>query len=104
MGGNITMYEKSEMDRSIYRTQLWMEEGQYKLALSALQHIKTKNPEQEHKIAYLSAWCYTFLDRWAEARCLLLPLYLPSSIEENWNDTKHNERERRAFYLLCLGN
>ena len=35
---------------------------------------------------------------------MLLHLYPLSSIEENWNDAKHNERERRAFYLLCLGN
>jgi len=104
MGGNITMREKSDMERSIYRTQLWMEEGQYELALTALQHIQTNNPEQERQIAYLSAWCHTLLEQWTEARCLLLNLFPLSTIEENWNDAKHNERERRAFYLLCLGN
>ena len=98
------MHKKSDMERSIYRAQLWMEEGQYQLALTALQHLKTHNPEQERQIAYLSARCYTLLEQWPEARCLLLNLYPPSSIEENWNDAKHNERERRAFYLLCLGN
>ena len=98
------MHEKSDLERSIYRTQLWMEEGQYGLALTALQHIQTNNPEQECQIAYLSAWCHTLLEQWTEARCLLLHLYPQSSIEENWNDAKHNERERRAFYLLCLGN
>jgi tetratricopeptide (TPR) repeat protein len=104
MGGNITMREKSEIERSIYRAQLWMEEGQYQLALTALPHIQTNNPEQERHIVYLSAWCHTLLEQWTEARCLLLHLYPLSSIEENWNDAKHNERERRAFYLLCLGN
>ncbi len=98
------MPEKPDIERSIYRAQLWMEEGQYDLALTTLQHIQTNNPEQERQIAYLSAWCYTLLEQWPEARCLLLHLYPPSSIEENWNDAKHNERERRAFYLLCLGN
>ncbi len=98
------MREKSDMERSIYRTQLWMEEGQYELALTALQHIQTNNPEQERQIAYLSAWCHTLLEQWTEARCLLLNLFPLSTIEENWNDAKHNERERRAFYLLCLGN
>src|SRR5713101_7218414 len=104
MGGNITMHEKPDIERLTYRAQLWMEEGQYDLALTGLQHIQTNNPEQERQIAYLSAWCHTLLEQWTEARCLLLHLYPLSSIEENWNDAKHNERERRAFYLLCLGN
>ena len=98
------MHKKSDSEHSLYRAQLWMEEGQYQLALTALQHLKTHNPEQDRQIAYLSAWCYILLEQWSEARCLLLQLYPPSSIEENWNDAKHNERERRAFYLLCLGN
>jgi tetratricopeptide (TPR) repeat protein len=98
------MHKKSDSERSLYRAQLWMEEGQYQLALTALQHLKTHNPEQERQIAYLSAWCNILLEQWPEARCLLLHLNPPSSIEENWNDAKHNERERRAFYLLCLGN
>lgn len=98
------MHKKSYLEHSIYRAQLWMEEGQYDLALPALQDIQTHNQEQKRQIAYLSAWCYTHLEQWTEARCLLLQLYPPSSFEENWNDAKHNERERRAFYLLCLGN
>ena len=98
------MHKKSDSERSLYRAQLWMEEGQYQLALTALQHLKTHNPEQERQTAYLSAWCYILLEQWPEARCLLLHLNPTSSIEENWNDAKHNERERRAFYLLCLGN
>jgi len=98
------MHTKYDMERSIYHAQLWLEEGQYDLALAALQHIQSHNPEQKRQIAYLSAWCHTILEQWAEARCLLLHLYLPGSIEENWNHEKHNERERRAFYLFCLGN
>ena len=98
------MPKKYDMERSIYDAQIWLEEGQYDLALSALQHIQTRNPEQKRQIAYLSAWCHTALEQWAETRCLLLHLYQPGGIEENWNNEKHNERERRAFYHLCLGN
>src|SRR5438876_1000566 len=98
------MHEISDTERSIYRAHLWIEEGQYDLALTTLQHIQTDNPEQERQIAYLSAWCQTRLEHWAEAQCLLSNLYTPGSFEESWNDAKHNERERRAFYLLCLGN
>jgi tetratricopeptide (TPR) repeat protein len=98
------MHKKYDMERSIYHAQLWLEEGQYDLALSALQNIQTHNPEQKRQIAYLSAWCHTILEQWTEARCLLLLLYPPGGIEENWNNEKHNEGERRAFYLYCLGN
>jgi tetratricopeptide (TPR) repeat protein len=98
------MHKKYDKERSIYHAQLWLDEGRYDLALSALQHIQTHNSEQKRQIAYLSAWCHTILEQWTEARCILLHFYPPSSIEENWNNEKHNERERRAFYLLCLGN
>jgi tetratricopeptide (TPR) repeat protein len=98
------MHEKPDIERLTYGAQLWMEEGQYDLALTALQHSQTNSPEQECQIAYLSAWCHILLEQWAEARYLLPGIYPQSSIEENWNDAKHSERERRAFYLLCLGN
>jgi tetratricopeptide (TPR) repeat protein len=98
------MHEIPDTERSMYRAQLWIEEGQYDLALTTLQHIQTENPEQERQIAYLSAWCQTRLEHWTEAQELLSNLYTPRSIEESWNEAKHNERERRAFNLLCLGN
>jgi tetratricopeptide (TPR) repeat protein len=88
----------------ILRARLLMEEGQNDLALAALEAIQTSDQEQQHQIAYLSAWCHTQLEHWTEALRLLSPLYTPGSIEDNWNDANHNERERRAFYLLCLGN
>jgi len=97
------MHEIPDSERSIYRARLWIEEGQYDLALTTLQHIQTDDPEQERQMAYLSAWCHTRLEHWAEAQCLISQLYTPGNIEESWNDAKHNERERRAFYLLCLG-
>ncbi len=98
------MHEIPDSERSIYRARLWIEEGQYDLALTTLQHIQTDDPEQERQMAYLSAWCHTRLEHWAEAQRLISQLYTPGNIEESWNDAKHNERERRAFYLLCLGN
>ena len=88
----------------ILRARLLMEEGQNELALAGLEEIQTGDQEQQHQIAYLSAWCHTRLEHWTEALRLLSPLYAPGSIEDNWNDANHNERERRAFYLLCLGN
>jgi tetratricopeptide (TPR) repeat protein len=98
------MHEIPDSERSIYRARLWIEEGQYDLALTTLQHNQTDDPEQERQMAYLSAWCHIRLEHWAEAQHVISQLYTPGSIEESWNDAKHNERERRAFYLLCLGN
>ncbi len=103
-GGNTTMHGQSDTELLILRSRLLMEEGQHDLALATLEEIQTDDPEQQRQIAYLSAWCHTRLEHWAEALRLLSPLYTPGSIEENWNDANHNERERRAFYLLCLGN
>ncbi len=97
------MHKKSNVERSIYRIQLWMEEGQYDLALTALQHLKTHNIDQTRLIIYISAWCHMLLEQWAEAQCLLGRLCPPEIIEANWNSTKHNEREHRAFCLMCLG-
>jgi tetratricopeptide (TPR) repeat protein len=98
------MHEQSDTERLMYRARLLMEEGQNDLALATLGEIQTDDPEQERQIAYLSAWCHTRLEHWTEALRLLSPLYTPGNIEDNWNDVNHNERERRAFYLLCLGN
>jgi tetratricopeptide (TPR) repeat protein len=95
---------QSDTELLTLRARLLMEEGQNELALTTLEEIQTDDPEQERQIAYLSAWCHTRLGHWTEALRLLAPLYTPGSIEDNWNDANHNERERRAFYLLCLGN
>ena len=98
------MLKQPDTELLVYRARLWMEEGQNELALTALGEIQTDDPEQLRQIAYLSAWCHTRLEHWTEALRLLSPLYTPGSIEEDWNNANHNERERRAFYLLCLGN
>lgn len=98
------MIEQPDTERLIFRARLWMEEGRDDLALTALEEISSDNPEKRREIAYLSAWCHARLEHWTDAQRLLSPLYTPGSIEDNWNDANYNERERRAFYLLCLGN
>jgi len=103
-GRHDTVIEQPDTERLIYRARLCMEEGRHDLALAALEEISSDNPEKRREIAYLSAWCHACLEHWNDALRLLSSLYTPSSIEDNWNDANHNERERRAFYLLCLGN
>ncbi len=100
----MSMHKKSSVERSIHRIQLWMEEGQYDFALTALQHLKTHNIDQTRLILYISAWCHTLLEQWTEAQSLLNSLYPSCNLEANCSSTKHNERERRAFCLMCLGN
>jgi tetratricopeptide (TPR) repeat protein len=104
VGGNITMHEILDIKHLIDNARLRIEEGKYEFALTTLQHVETNDPEQQSLITYFAAWCHIRLEHWTEARCQLSHLYLQSSIEEGWNDAKHNERERRAFYLFCLGN
>src|SRR5689334_13684562 len=98
-GRHDTMIEQPDTERLIFRARLWMEEGRDDLALAALEEISSDNPEKRREIAYLSAWCHAHLEHWTDTQRLLSPLYTPGSIEDNWNDTNYNERERRAFYL-----
>lgn len=98
------MIQEPETGRLIYRARLQMEEGRSAEALAELQNVQTSDPEQQREIAYLSAWCHFRQEHWPDALRLLSPLYTPTSIEVDWNDADHSERERRAFYLLCLGN
>lgn len=98
------MLEQLDTEQSIYHVRLWIGEGRDDVALARLEEIQSDDPEERREIAYLSAWCHIRLEHWTEALRLLIPLYPPRRIEDNWNDAKHNERERRAFTLFCLGN
>jgi tetratricopeptide (TPR) repeat protein len=97
------MSQSPEIELLVRRARLYIQEGQPEEALAALETIKTDDPEQEQEVAYLCAWCYNQQGRWVEA-VRYLSSYTPNTIEDNWNDADHNERERRAFYLLWLGN
>ena len=97
------MSQMQEMELLLLRARLHIQEGQPQEALDALETISTDDPEKQREIAYLCAWCYSQQGQWVEA-VRYLSQYTPNGIEDNWNDADHNERERRAFYLLWLGN
>ncbi len=97
------MSQSQEMELLLLRARLNIQEGRPQEALDALETIQTDDPEKQREIAYLSAWCYNQQGRWTEA-VHYLSQYTPNDIEDNWSDADHNERERRAFYLLWLGN
>lgn len=95
---------RSAFEQTLYRIRLMIEEGQDQEALARLDAIRTDDPAEQREITYLRAWYYNRLEQWDEATRYLSPLYDPCDIEENWDEASHSERERRAFYLLWLGN
>src|SRR6266849_913895 len=98
------MPQSPEIERTLHRIRLLTEEGQEDDVLAELDAIQTDDPQMQQKITYTRAWFYTQKRQWKQAFQYLSPLYDPRSIEDNWDDTTHTERERRAFYLLWLGN
>lgn len=97
------MSQSQEIDLLVRRARLYIQEGRPEEALTALETIQTDDSELKQEIAYLCAWCYNQQGRWVEA-VHYLSSYAPNTVEDNWSDADHNERERRAFYLLWLGN
>src|SRR6266567_241082 len=99
-----TNLKKTDFDRTLHRIRLMMEEGQEEVAFASLEAIQTDDPKLQHEINYIHAWYYTRKEQWEKAVQYLEPLYNTRAIEVDWNDADHTERERRAFYLLWLGN
>lgn len=97
------MSQQPEMERLLRRARLTIQEGRIEETLADLQAIQTDAPEFQQEIAYLCAWCYQLQEQWVDA-VRVLAAYTPDNIEDDWHDADHNERERRAFYLLWLGN
>src|SRR5260370_9712662 len=98
------MPQSPDIERTLHRPRPLTEEGQEDDVLAQLDTIQTDDPQMQQKITYTRAWFYTQKRQWKQAFQYLSPLYDPRSIEDNWEDTTHTERERRAFYLLWLGN
>lgn len=98
------MPQSPEIERTLHRIRLLTEEGQEDDVLAELDAIETDDPQMQQKITYTRAWFYTHKRQWNQAFEYLSRLYDPRSIEDNWDDATHTERERRAFYLLWLGN
>ena len=98
------MSEPSEFQRKLHRIRLLLGEGQQEIALTELDAIQTNDPQEQQEINYTRAEYYTQIEQWDKAVQYLEPLYSSRANEENWNAADHTERERRAYYLLWLGN
>ena len=95
--------QPSEIERILRRIHLMTEEGQEEDVLEQLDALLTEDPQMQQEITYTRAWYYTQKKQWKEAFHYLASLYDPQSIQNDWDDTTHTERERRAFYLVWLG-
>src|SRR5579863_5753702 len=95
--------QPKEIERILRRVRLMIEEGQEENVLAQLDGLVAEDPQMQQEITYTRAWYYTQKRQWNEAFQQLSSLYDPQSIQNDWNDTTHTERERRAFYLVWLG-
>src|SRR5579872_6309225 len=94
---------KSEIERELRRIRLLTEEGREETVPEQLDALLTEAPEMRQEITFTRAWYYTEKMQWSNAIAHLSSLYDPSSIQDDWEDASHTERERRAFYLVWLG-
>lgn len=97
------MLQLSEIERMLRRIRLMTEEGLEEDVLEQLDALHTEDPQMQKEIIYTRAWYYTQKRRWSEAFEQLSLLYDPHTIQDDWDEASHTERERRAFYLVWLG-
>ena len=95
--------QPSDIERMLRRIRLMTQEGQEENVLEQLGALHTEDPQMQQEIIYTRAWYYTEKKQWNEAFQHLSSLYNSQSIQNDWDDTTHTERERRAFYLVWLG-
>src|ERR1700686_385662 len=95
--------QPSEIERTLRRIRLMTEEGQEENVLEQLDALLIENPQMQQEIIFTRAWYHTQKRQWDEAFLHLASLYNPQSIQNDWEDATHTERERRAFYLVWLG-
>jgi tetratricopeptide (TPR) repeat protein len=95
--------QPSEIERTLRRIRLMTEEGHEEDVLKQLDALLTEDPQVQQEITYTRAWYYTQKGQWNETFEHFSSLYDPQSIQSDWDDTTHTERERRAFYLVWLG-
>src|SRR5207237_1272976 len=86
----------------LYRTRLFLEEGQTEAALSMLETIHPENEKLHNEVAYLLGWCYIQRKQWEKAFGVLTPL-LEAAQYTDGEQEGLVDRERLALHLLRLG-
>ncbi|PZW36643.1 tetratricopeptide repeat protein [Thermosporothrix hazakensis] len=99
------MVSNAKLQMQLYRARLQIEEGQSDVVLHELQQlqqeIQAASEKQQQEFAYLLGWCYVERRQWDEAMRVLSPLLEQATRAEGSEIVL--ERERIAFFLLCLG-
>src|SRR5579863_10359650 len=95
--------QPKEIERILRRVRLMIEEGQEENVLAQLDGLVAEDPQMQQEIIYTRAWYHMHKREWKQAFELLSSLYDPQSIQNDWDEATHTERERRAFYLVWLG-
>jgi tetratricopeptide (TPR) repeat protein len=104
-GGFFLMLETPLFEQKLKRIRLKIEEGQEGEALETLDSLSAETSSKEERdIIFTRAWYFAHKEQWDKAVELLSPYYNPEEIEANWHAASLKERERRAIYLLWLGN
>lgn len=99
------MSETMVLERKLKRIRLKIEEGQEEEALATLDELwAASSSKEELDIIFTRAWYFAHKEQWSEVIRLLAPHCNADEIEENWHAASLKERERRAIYLLWLGN
>lgn len=98
------MPETTQLERKLKSIRLRIEEGQDVDALETLDTLSGESLKEERDIAFTRAWYLAQKEQWDSVVALLSPHYTAESIEANWHAASRRERERRAIYLLWLGN
>lgn len=95
------MMQQPNTDTLLFRTRLFLEEGQSEQALAVLETIQTENKQYQREIAYLLGWYYVEHRCWDAAIETLLPV---SQYEDEQSEqTGRINQERYARCLLHLG-
>lgn len=95
--------QTTEIEHILRRVRLITQEGREEDVLAQLNALVTDDPHMQQEILYTRAWYHTQKQEWQQAFASLASLYDPHSIQHDWDQATHTERERRAFYLVWLG-
>lgn len=99
------MQKTSLLEQKLKRIRWRIEEGQEQEALETLDALSVETSSKEERdIIFTRAWYFAHNEQWDKAVELLASFYDPEEIEASWHAASLKERERRAIYLLWLGN
>ncbi|GHO43472.1 tetratricopeptide repeat protein [Ktedonospora formicarum] len=96
------MNTHSDTQLLLYSARLQLEEGQQDSALAVLQTCHCEEERQQQECAYLSGWAYVARRQWDDAQRVLFPMLDEET--QAWEQGFQLERERIAYFLLCLGS